>query len=227
MQVDVEPPPRNFLTLLFTWQNAFLAGIVSLLAGSIVILLLVLGGRLSPHPHGSPIESWRSATNAPPTRPRAIRRAAAPAPKQAQEPTPPHGWLSHLQIHKPRPAPQAPAFLTPLSDGDDQPAVAPIPLDDHVILFGRDSVKATLILEDGSVDDLHARLQREEDVFRLMDAGSIAGTWVNFVPVPPEGTVLEHGDCIHIGRVGFRFTLRDTTRVRKPVVIPLPVEQES
>jgi DEAD/DEAH box helicase domain-containing protein len=49
--------------------------------------------------------------------------------------------------------------------------------------------------------------------------GSVAGTWVNYMLVPTTGTRLEHGDLIHIGRVGFRFSLREPQRVRKPVIM--------
>jgi hypothetical protein len=41
---------------------------------------------------------------------------------------------------------------------------------------------------------------------------------------------LEHGDLIHIGKIGYRFTLSKPAKVRKPVVIPLdgsqPEEEE-
>jgi predicted component of type VI protein secretion system len=68
------------------------------------------------------------------------------------------------------------------------------------------------------VEGLHARLVRQEDgSFRLIDQGSVAGTWVNYAEVPEEGQVLQHGDLIHFGRVGFRFTLRLPQNVSKPV----------
>ncbi len=87
--------------------------------------------------------------------------------------------------------------------------------------FGRNPREATHIIEDPSVEEVHARLSRAgKGAFRLSDLGSIAGTWVNYTPVSKEGTVIEHGDLIHIGRLGYRFALRNPDRVRKPVIIP-------
>ena len=82
-----------------------------------------------------------------------------------------------------------------------------------------------LIINEPSLDEVHAVLKREMDSFRLQDAGSTAGTWVNFSPIPEEGTVLQHGDILHVGRVGFRFTQRSPGRTRKPTVTPyIPTE---
>jgi predicted component of type VI protein secretion system len=83
-----------------------------------------------------------------------------------------------------------------------------------------------LVLDDASVEALHARLQRENNSFRLADSSSVAGTWVNYTPVPQDGMILENGDIIHIGRIGFRFMQREPGHVRKPVVLPKPVEPE-
>ena len=55
-----------------------------------------------------------------------------------------------------------------------------------------------------------------------MDEGSIAGTWINYTPVSRNGADLEHGDIIHIGRTGFRFTIRQPKTVRRPVITLLP-----
>jgi hypothetical protein len=58
----------------------------------------------------------------------------------------------------------------------------------------------------------------EAGSFRIMDQGSIAGTWVNYVSVPPNGITLEHGDLLHLGRVCLRFTLRQPSHARKPAI---------
>ena len=55
---------------------------------------------------------------------------------------------------------------------------------------------------------LHTRVQlTPEGDFRILDAGSVAGTWVNYAPVPPQGLLLKHGDLVQIGRESFRFQL--------------------
>jgi hypothetical protein len=38
--------------------------------------------------------------------------------------------------------------------------------------------------------------------------------------VDRSGTRLQHGDAIHIGRVGFQFKVRDPALNRKPVITP-------
>jgi predicted component of type VI protein secretion system len=64
------------------------------------------------------------------------------------------------------------------------------------------------ILAEPSVDKQHARLTFDEaGEFRLADLGSHAGTWINYAPVSLEGTRLQDGDIVHVGRVAFRFLL--------------------
>jgi predicted component of type VI protein secretion system len=87
--------------------------------------------------------------------------------------------------------------------------------------FGNDPDKADQVLEDNSVEALHATLWREaEGVYHISDEGSTAGTWVNYTPVSKGGMRLEHGDLVHFGRAGFRFVIRDAKRLRKPVQKP-------
>ena len=108
-----------------------------------------------------------------------------------------------------------------LSDSDETAASAPIPITSDDLPIGSDPNQAILVLDDPSIEELHAHLRRSEDsTFRLADEDTIAGTWINYTPVSNEGTKLEHGDLIHIGRVGFRFSMRDTSRIRKPIVTP-------
>lgn len=95
----------------------------------------------------------------------------------------------------------------------------PISITTDEITFGADPQRATLVLADPSVEALHARMLRGEGgAFSLIDEGSVAGTWINYLPVSEPGTILEQGDLIHLGRVCFRFTKREPQRVRKPIV---------
>jgi hypothetical protein len=226
VHITVQQPRRSFLSLLLSWKNALLAGLVVLSAGLLAILLLVLGGRLRPRWAG---ENLRPVPRKLPARRGLSHKPARPAIHQVEETRAQRipNWLSHLQLHQRRPAPKAPAFLVPFSEAEDTPPVAPIPITANVVTIGRDAVHATLVLDDFSVDEIHARLQRESNIFRLTDAGSIAGTWVNYTPVSQDGTILENGDFIHIGRIGFRFTQREPGHIRKPVVLPQPVEPEA
>ena len=76
------------------------------------------------------------------------------------------------------------------------------------------------MIRDGARADDLARMRREGTSYRLFDEKTIGGTWVNYTAVPPEGILLAHGDAIHFGRVGFRFTLRGAVP-NKPVITQL------
>jgi pSer/pThr/pTyr-binding forkhead associated (FHA) protein len=129
------------------------------------------------------------------------------------------GWVNRWQWPQRRLLPNASAYLAYLAEAGEKPAASPISIAVDELTFGLDPSLATVVLDDPSVEGLHARLIRQEDgSLRLVDEGSVAGTWVNYTPVASEGQVLEHGDLVHFGRVGFRFTQRDPQHVRKPVI---------
>jgi hypothetical protein len=87
------------------------------------------------------------------------------------------------------------------------------------VTFGRDPTQATCVIDAPSVEALHARLRQAEDgSFILCDMGSVAGTWVNYAPISSDGIHLEHGDLVHIGKVGFRFELGKPVHVRRPQI---------
>jgi hypothetical protein len=76
------------------------------------------------------------------------------------------------------------------------------------IILGRDAALSAVHLDDPSVSGLHARLTRlASGDYLIRDQGSVGGTWVNFTPVPEAGSVLRHGDTIHLGRIRYRFFL--------------------
>jgi len=102
---------------------------------------------------------------------------------------------------------------------------AAIPLTRAEVTIGRDPNQATCLLDDPSVDGLHARLRVDAaGRFLLADQGSIAGTWVNYAPISSEGTPLEHGDLIHFGRAVFRFQVGKPVSPHKPSIINLNPE---
>lgn len=192
-------------------------------AGAILALALLLGGRLRP-------TSLQAARN----KDTKARRGHKSDPVTQVVTISEHGtgkkgpnWPGLLQRSQHPVAPQVHAFLTPIHkdslDYGEKAApsiISPIPITVDEISLGSNPNLATLVLEDRSIEGLHARLTRQNDgSFRLSDEGSVAGTWVNYSPVSKEGTKLIHGDIIHIGRISFRFTLRHPTLIRKPVII--------
>lgn len=119
-----------------------------------------------------------------------------------------------------KPAPEAfAAQLVRVTPNNLPIKTDPILLKSDMITFGSDRALATQYLDEKSIDPLHARLQRTRDgLYILADLGSVAGTWINYAPIGREGVQLEHGDLVHIGRVGFRFLLEDADITRKPQV---------
>jgi hypothetical protein len=117
------------------------------------------------------------------------------------------------------------AHLVPLVGSDEITLPSPIQIIADDVTLGCDPLLANLVIADPSIEGLHARIHYEDKVFQITDAGSVAGTWVNFTIVPPEGIRLEHADIIHLGRVGFRIILAEPERLRKIVVTPQEPEQ--
>ena len=207
--VLVDTPQKNtWLTLQRSLP--LLTVLLVIVAGAILLLVLLVGGRLRPATQRVPRSQTRKSD--PLTQPVAIQEDAS---HQQQ------GWANRLHWPQRHIAPKAHAFLSRISDSDTLSTAPPTPITTYEVTLGSNSSLSTLVLDDPSVEGLHARLLRLEDgSFRLSDEGSVAGTWVNYSPVSKSGTQLVHGDLVHIGRVGFRFTLRQPTQVRKPVIFP-------
>jgi hypothetical protein len=204
-------------------NGPLLAGLAALLAGAILLLVLLLGGRIKPVAFGRGMQPGLKVRPAEKTIP---HRRSDPVTQPVVDA---HGeslarhkpaWMNRLQWPQRRISPKAFAYLTRLSEADQEQDSTPVPIEAEEITLGTDAVRSTLVIDDPSVEALHACLRREGDTYRLCDQGSVAGTWVNYTPVSSEGVLLEHADLVHIGRAGFRFTLRQPGKVRKPVVRP-------
>lgn len=184
VELRVEPEPQNYsagsaLLGLAPWAPALLGG----------GLMLALGGL---------VMAW------------ALRRQKGASTKRAaftwQKPrltAPPS--LSR----RPLPARDAPARLVRVTeDGLSLPANS-IPLPRQEVTLGTDPRSAVIVVESTSMSPLHARIQpRGKQEYLLLDAGSVAGTWVNDQRVPEQGALLQHGDWVHFGREAYRFELQ-------------------
>jgi hypothetical protein len=199
------------------------AGGAVLLSGSVLVLVLLVSGRIKPRVAlrgelAAPGARLNTHKNDPVTQPVKVRQE--PTLKRETGPRQKQKLLSRLAWPHRRVVIESIAFLNRLSEGEMDASAPLIPISRGTTVIGIDPVRGDLVLDDPSVESLHARLQRDGDVLRLSDLGSVAGTWVNYTPVSAEGTVLEHGDIIHIGRVGFRVSLKNPAPQRKPVVTP-------
>jgi hypothetical protein len=226
-QIKVEAPTANPLAFVVGYWPV-IAGLGVLLLGAVTVLVLILGGHIRPQAGKISRRLRRLRINKGLTKQSPPLKSQPVHPQSQQSgPSLPDlserrltGWVNRIHWPHRRLAPQANAYLTRLSEFNPAADTAvPIPVTADELTFGCDPQQATLVLDDHSVDGLHARLVRKEDgSFWLADEGSIAGTWVNYASISSDGVPLEHGDLIHIGRVNFRFTQRDPLRQRKPVI---------
>lgn len=220
--------PKKTIWMTIARNGPLLAGAAVVFSGSILLLVLIVGGKIRPHmfdrskirtPQKGPLQArltrpFKHGSSDPVTQP--VRGAET----REESPWRLSQWINRLQWPQRQVAVKALAYLTRLVEAEEATIPIPIPITTDLVVIGKDPFKATLLLDDPAVENVHARLRREENSFRLSDEGSVAGTWVNYTPVSKEGILLEHGDLIHIGRTGFRFTLRKPTQFRKPVVLP-------
>jgi hypothetical protein len=214
--VQMDIPAPNILRSLSGHIPA-LAGLALLLIAALFLLVMILGGRLQPYAGRIPARFKRTR-----------KPAAAPA-SPVSEPATRRltQWVNRLQWPQRRSIQAADAFLTRIQEGEEHDSSPPVPLpSDREIILGCDPEQATLLLDDPSVEALHACLKKQDGAFVVQDLGSIAGTWVNYEPAAPDGTQLHHADLIYFGRVGFRFTLRQPGVQPKPKVTNLRRRKE-
>ncbi len=198
--VTVIQPPRGLSAFFARYKQYITYGAIGL-AGLVLLLILFLGSmrsafaraRTSRQVAGDPLTQPVTATVEPLTD--RTKRGRA---KKADAPA----WLQRLTSE----LAAAPVSLIPLTEKE--------------ITFGSDPVQSTYVLDDPSLSPRHARLTQTEDGgYLLADAGSVAGTWVNFEPVGKEGHLLQHGDVVHFGQLTFRFELKDPPPTTEPKII--------
>jgi hypothetical protein len=116
--------------------------------------------------------------------------------------------------------PDAPAYLTRLGSNGEPATGRPIPLIEKEITFGTDPVQSEYVLDHPSIAGLHAHLRRTEGGdFMLVDNDTVAGTWINYDPIPEEGHILKHGDVVHFGQLMYRFSLKNPPADSEPQII--------
>jgi len=210
VEVLVQPKPATTLFERISEQGLIAVGAV-LLAGVVLALVLVGENRL----RGRRKRGDRRRMEDPVTQPVPIQQAGkANGGRNRRATGEPGSW--------PRTTPVQPAVSARLIrvTEDEHPVPGSlIALNRSEITLGSDARQAVVLVEDPSVEKLHARLIHSEDgCFLLTDEHSTAGTWVNFVPVPEGGVRLAHEDLIHLGRVMFRFELSSPPALQPPAV---------
>jgi hypothetical protein len=219
VMVTVVQPPQGVTALLAKYRFPIMIGGIAL--AGLALLAILLSGRLrmpsiraaqaAKRAEADPLTQSVAAAVEPPT----IPLPASSAVKTQRIPARARKVTAELKLK----AADAPAaFLRIGPDGQILP-VPPIAVLEQEIVFGTDPTQCGQILDDPSISPVHARLRLTEDGgFLLLDNGSIAGTWVNYDPIPREGYRLAHGDMVNFGQLAYRFTLRVPPAVSKPTI---------
>ena len=188
-----------------------------LMAGGLLFLVLVLGGRLRP------------LTQIAISQTKAKKTSKNPIPTIVELPQNRVGWVSRLQRPYTASIPDPLAYFSRVVEEGELTISSPIPITSDDNLLGTDPNRANILIKDSCIEGVHARLKHTpEGEFWLFDQGSIAGTWVNYTPITQEGVRLQPGDVVHFGRIGFNFSINDVSRVLKPKVsLENPIKTEN
>jgi hypothetical protein len=211
--IEVDQPVTSYLTKI----SEHLPLITSVVVTVVIVLglfLLILGGKIQPK---SPFKGRSGKRSRKKQELHTFLTSKTKAVDDDRSHIP--GWMQPWQRFEHKIIPQAEAYLTRIIENEATAPSAAIPLAANELTIGSDPKQATLVLDDPAIEKLHARLVRVADgSYRIMDEGSIAGTWVNFEPVTKIGVSLKHADLIHFGTIGFHFTLREPQPIPKPVI---------
>jgi len=227
----IAPTTTQGMIVAFSQKRSLVIGVTVIVSASILVLVLIVGGRIHPKPHPGQV-SLPADSNVK-TRPAGYRERMRQRKDPVTQPVkitsssqvmvkpPSKSWRERFPWPKRKAEPiPAMAYLISLVGSDEPTLPAPLQITDDDITLGSDSHQASLVIADPSIEGSHARIHHADKKFLITDAGSAAGTWVNYEQVTPQGTYLEHMDIIHLGRIGFRFKLSEPGQLRKVVVTP-------
>ncbi|MBL8063791.1 MAG: FHA domain-containing protein [Anaerolineales bacterium] len=203
--VTVVKPPSGPTAFLAKYRTPLTFGAI-LLAG-LVLFAILLSGRLR-FLSLRAVQEERRVQNDPLTQPiKALVEQPEPAAKEKTK-------KRRTQPRKTEAASksiiEAAASLIRIQADGQFAAFPPIPLNGKEVVIGTDPVQCTQILDDPSISSVHARIRLTDDGgYLLQDGHSVAGTWVNYEPLPREGYRLMHGDMVNFGQLMYRFMLRN------------------
>ncbi len=223
--ITVVKPPSGPAALLAKYRTQITFG--SIILAGLVLFFILLSGRLripslraaqeTRRAEADPLTQTIQTSAVEETAP--VAAATASKPKKRRTP-------STKTESAPKSGKEAAASFIRINPDGQFAAVAPIPLSEKEIVFGTDPVQCTQIMDDPSISSVHARLRLTDDGgYLLQDNGSIAGTWVNYEPVPREGYRLAHGDMVHFGQLMYRFMLNIPPVIPTPKITVQPVEE--
>lgn len=203
--ITVVKPPKGITALLARYRFIIVWGIVGL--AGLILLSILFGARV------------RSARRKRKTqRQKSIDPLTQPVSAVTEPPT----GKKKPRRTRPDQVPDAAAWLIRLEPDGRPAASSPIPLTGPDITIGTDPVQAAIILDEPSISPLHARIQQNltDAGYLIFDQNSLAGTWVNYEPVPQEGYPLKHGDRVHFGHLSYRFEVKNPPDISEPIITP-------
>jgi len=211
--VTVVHAPTGTQAFLAKYRSQIALGAIAL-AGSILFVIL-LSGRLRIKSRQER-RADRQRSIDPVTQPVQIQQAEPPSGRKKPLKGKQGNRLPWTRADR---LPDAPAYLTRLGTNGDPVAGHPIPLAKKETTFGLDPVQAEHVLDHPSIAPLHASLSKTEGGdFMLVDNGSVAGTWVNYDPIPQDGYILRHRDVVHFGHLMYRFSLKKPPATAEPKI---------
>ena len=212
--VTVVHAPTGTQAFLARYRSQIALGAIALAGG--ILLIILLSGRLGIKSRQER-RTDRQRSIDPVTQPVQIQQAEPPSRRKSSLKG---KQVNRLPWTRSDRLPDAPAYFTRLGTNGEPVTGQPIPLAKQDTTFGLDPVQAEHVLDHASIAPLHARLSKTEGGdFMLVDNGSVAGTWVNYDPIPQDGCVLRHGDVVHFGQLMYRFSLKKPPAIAEPKII--------
>jgi hypothetical protein len=216
--LTVIPPPRGIQAFLGRYRDYLVMGAIGVAGLALVVILLrgVLGGVLFKRRRAAR-QQFEDPLTQPVVVPTELPAVSAKNARKSKTAPRRTVWFRSKPVSR---LPDAPAYLTRLTNGGEPASAAPIPVIEKEMTIGTDPVQSLRVLDDPSISPLHARIKRNGDgAFHIYDHGSVAGTWVNYEPVTREGRRLAHGDWIHFGQLMYRFDLQQPPAETEPKII--------
>ncbi len=223
--ITVIKPPSGPIAFLAKYKNMLTVG--AIIFAGIALTLILASGRLQ-LPSLRAAQEARRADADPLTQSIPVineTTVAVPDAAAPKKPRKPRAKSKKAEAGANSQKEASALFMRLTADG--QPAaLAPISISEKETIFGTDPVQCTQIMDDPSIASVHARLRQTDDGgYLLLDNGSIAGTWVNYEPIPREGYRLAHGDMVNFGRLIYSFKLHTAPETKKPTITVLPPEE--
>jgi len=223
--ITVIQPPQGIPALLAKYRTPITFG--AIIFAGLALFAILLSGRLR-MPSIRAAQEARRADADPLTQSvqTAVEPVTTPLSAATAIKTQKRAVLSKKTVTGVKPRSDAVASLIRINGEGQVLPVTPIAIIEQEIIFGTDPTQCNQIMDDASISPVHARLRQTEDGgFLLLDTGSIAGTWVNYDPIPREGYRLAHGDMVNFGQLIYRFTLRVPPVTSKPKITVQNIEE--